>query len=1004
MNIYAFIPLVAVIAYIPLLVGNLSAHPWRRQHKLFLLFLTAGILWSLVSYISRSNLVPHSSTLLQAIVILFTWMVVQFHIFTSSFFPSGRGRWLPFAYGSLIFITALAILGYLPLGAISKGDMFYAQYGYRVIFVAIPLLILLGRNLYVLVPRLKYQDNPVIYNQTLSLLLCLTILTVFLFSALFEFGRQYPISHIGTVLTAVILNYAVVRRRLVDIKLVIRHGLIWLSIFLVSLICYWALVVVLHVLFNVEVVLSSIGISSLAAVVVAVFAYRLRISITTAVTKIFQGPTFVYRKKLIEYAGQIHNIFSLKEQGGELLRLLIGSFGCRKAALLFLDSGSEDFTSQLVESPESDRSLSEYKLKKDSAIVTYLQRERLPLTSPGLSTLPGLSLQEKSAIEAGKIGLFMPMISRDRLIGILILDNKNTGIYTLEDFSFLEDVTKRVAVSMEKEYLTEQLKEREEELSIINRSSAIITSSLDIQGIYNTFIEELKRVIDVDFAAIAIIEEQELHFMALSSEVGSPWRAGERIPLKGTATEWVAAHHRAIMDADLSVESQFISGKYYFQHNLHSISYVPLTVSNEVIGILIVASRNPGAYNRRHLKLLEQLASQIAMPIENARLYARTERMARVDDLTGLLNRRSLDETLPSEIGRHSRYGGIFSLVLIDIDSFKSFNDNFGHLTGDEVLRQVGKVIKHTIRDADQAFRYGGDEFIILLPQTDIESAKKVAERVRQQISKQIKIASIPITISLGLASWPEDGISTEGMLAAADAALYKAKRNGGNRSEYASGSSLSPAGNAVGGINLENSGALSNIFALAAGVDARGKYSRTHSKRVREYAMALAEGLGMDTSEKKRLGTCALLHDIGKIGISDEILNKQGRLTDQEWETVKAHPNLGATIAGHSSQLSPCISGILHHHERYDGSGYPDGLKGEDIPLESRILAIADAFAAMTYIRAYSEALSYDAAIEEMRKCSNTQFDPKLVEIFLNSIRQVIISEEKEKIGSEKT
>ena len=335
------------------------------------------------------------------------------------------------------------------------------------------------------------------------------------------------------------------------------------------------------------------------------------------------------------------------------------------------------------------------------------------------------------------------------------------------------------------------------------------------------------------------------------------------------------------MDHDLSEESQFSTGKYYLQHGIRSVVCQPLLMSNEVIGALMVASRKPNAYNQRHLKLLEQLASQITMPIENARLYAKTERMARVDELTGLLNRRSLDEVLPAEIGRHSRYGGIFSLVIIDIDSLKHFNDSYGHLAGDELLRKIGGVMKSTIRDADQAFRYGGDEFAILLPHTSMDAAFMVAERVRQQVNNRVVIDSTPVAMSLGLSSWPVDGVDPNDIIAAADAALYQAKRAGGNRTHSATGSLKPSEKTVIISKDSQDSGALSTIYALAATVDARDHYTRTHSKKVHDYSIAIAESLGMEPLEINRLGTCALLHDIGKIGISDEILNKQDGLTD---------------------------------------------------------------------------------------------------------------------------
>ena len=160
--------------------------------------------------------------------------------------------------------------------------------------------------------------------------------------------------------------------------------------------------------------------------------------------------------------------------------------------------------------------------------------------------------------------------------------------------------------------------------------------------------------------------------------------------------------------------------------------------------------------------------------------------MARIDGLTGLLNRRSLDEAIASEINRHSRYGGAFSLIVLDLDAFKAFNDNYGHLAGDSLLRKIGSVMRSSIRSADQAFRYGGDEFAILLPNTAISAAEQVAERTRKQVASEMIAGSIAVTISLGCASWPANGRSANEVVAAADAALYQAKQSGGNQSRCA--------------------------------------------------------------------------------------------------------------------------------------------------------------------------------------------------------------------------
>ena len=999
MNIYALFPLIATIAYIPLLITTAISRPWRRQHKLFVLFLIAAILWSLSDVLLRSDFLRQYDFLLsKLIIIMFTWMVVQFHCFTSSFFSPGQRRWLPFAYTSLALVIALAALGYIPENVIVSGSKLYPVYGKWVLVVVIPLLILAARNVYVFWKKLRIVGNPVLHNQTFSLLLAIFVLTVFALASQLPWGREFPIAHFGGIINAFILSYATIRHQLVDIRLVLRRGLAWVSLGIIGAVCYWLLLTVFHTVFRFDIDLTTIFVTTLAVALIAILIYRQRDLLFATIGKAFQGQSYDYRQKLSDFAGKIHNVFSLRKQGGELLTLVTKAMSCKKAYLLFLETGSEHFTTQLVEPKSGANPLSSLRLEEHNPIVEYLRQERRPLTKEDLAILPefrSLWGQEREEIKSNEIELFVPLVSRDRLVGILMLDKKKSGRYTLEDFQLLEKVTNQVAVSLEKEYLREQLRQREEELSIINRSSTIITSSLDIQRIYDSFIEELKKTVDVSWAAITLIEEREIYFLALSSEIGSAWQVGERIPIKGTATEWITTHKKAIIEPDLAQETRFSTGTYHLQQGVRSIIYLPLIVKDTVIGSLIVASHRPNAYTQRHLKLLEQLASQIAMPIENSRLYAKVEQRARMDGLTGLLNRSSLDEMINSEIGRHTRYGGIFSLIILDLDSFKAYNDNYGHLAGDKLLRQVGSIMKRAVRNADQAYRYGGDEFAVLLPQTTVEGAYQVAERIRKRVTSEMKTGYISVTalsprttVSLGLASWPADGIGLNEIIAAADMALYHAKRNGGNQSHRASGAMLVSDDTMADHQSNEDSEALSTIYALAATVDARDHYTRSHSKKVNKHTVALAEALNLGQLEISRLSTCAFLHDVGKIGISDEILNKSSKLTNKEWEAIKVHPQLGAAIVSQARHLAPCVPGILHHHERYDGNGYPKGLRGEDIPLEARILALADAFAAMISERRYSSTLSYEQALEEIKRGAGTQFDPNLVEVFLSIIK----------------
>lgn len=680
-----------------------------------------------------------------------------------------------------------------------------------------------------------------------------------------------------------------------------------------------------------------------------------------------------------------------------LLTLVIKAVGCHKAGLFLLEPGSKDFSARLVEPAGDDEPLAKVVIKEKSPVVEYLRRERKPLSRKRLAMSPefgNLTKSEKQRIRSGDIELFVPLIRRDKLIGILALDKQGSAGYTAEDTALLEDFSSQIAVSIEKEHLQEPPTEYEETLSVINRSSAIITSSLDIQRIYDSFVEELRKLVDVNRAAIVLIEDNEIQFLALSSEAGSAWQLGGRLPIKGTAIERIAANRKAIIEPDLSLESHFTMGEYHLREGMRSVAYVPLVVRDEVIGTLIVASQHPDAYAQKQIDILEQLASRIAVPVENSRLYAKAQWMARIDELTGLLNRRSLDEIINSEVSRHSRYGGVLSLTILDLDSMKTVNDRHGHLAGDKLLGQIGLVLKRSIRRADQAFRYGGDEFAVLLPQTSIDAAMHVAERIRRQVASATR-ENIPCTASLGLASWPTDGVTANEIIAAADAALYQAKRSGGNRIQRYQATSLISNYMVTATQKDDDSEALSTIYFMAAAVDARDHYTGDHSRKVNKYAVALAKALNLDSQEINRISACALLHDIGKVGISDEILNKPGKLTAAEWKVIKSHPQLGATIASHVHQLATYIPGILYHHERYDGNGYPEGLKGEDIPHEARILAIADAFAAMTSNRHYSAALSYEETIAEIRSGAGTQFDPGLAEVFLSIIEETVSIQE---------
>ncbi|GAH02964.1 unnamed protein product, partial [marine sediment metagenome] len=240
-------------------------------------------------------------------------MCVQFYFFVSSFFAPGQGRWLPLAYATLAVVIALVLTGYLAEGITTDGDRLYLDYGRGVVFLAIPLLTLAVRVTYVLGKRLRILDNPVLRNQIFSLMLGLFILIISTVAAFLPWGREFPVNHFGGIIIAFILSYATIRHQLVDIRIVLRRGLAWVSLGIIGAVSFGLLLGILHTVLRFDLDLTAIFVATLVAALVAVFVYNLRGYLFVTMGKAFQGPSYDYRQKLSDFAGKIHNVFSLKE-------------------------------------------------------------------------------------------------------------------------------------------------------------------------------------------------------------------------------------------------------------------------------------------------------------------------------------------------------------------------------------------------------------------------------------------------------------------------------------------------------------------------------------------------------------------------------------------------------------------------------------------------------------------------------------------------------------------
>ena len=355
---------------------------------------------------------------------------------------------------------------------------------------------------------------------------------------------------------------------------------------------------------------------------------------------------------------------------------------------------------------------------------------------------------------------------------------------------------------------------------------------------------------------------------------------------------------------------------------------------------------------------------------------------ALTDPLTGLGNHRHFHERLQRELTRAQEDGLPLTLCFIDVDDFKRINDRFGHPAGDQVLSQIAG----RLRQGGEAFRLGGDEFAILLPRLDEADALAAAHSIVTRIAN-VEVGEMgPITVSAGVATFPDHGGERDELIRLADNALYWAKEHGKNRVRVSRADVVELSDLKRLALGRDRTARFRAAASLARAVDTRDTYTGSHSARVASLAARIAERLGV-TSEQVELARLAgSLHDLGKLAIPEEILRKPGALTDPERVVLERHPQIGYRML-ESLGVDPVAQWVLHHHERWDGGGYPDRLAGEEIPLGARILFVADAYDAMTSDRVYRRPLAQREALAELERCAGTQFDPSIVRLFVEEL-----------------
>ncbi len=474
------------------------------------------------------------------------------------------------------------------------------------------------------------------------------------------------------------------------------------------------------------------------------------------------------------------------------------------------------------------------------------------------------------------------------------------------------------------------------------------------------------------------------------------------------------------------------------RHPILSLFIVPISYQERLLGILTgLRYESQALWTGDNETFINSVADQVAVGVINSRLYAKVQRQATTDGLTGLFNHRTGQEKLTEQLRLAERYQRNLSVIMFDVDHFKSINDKHGHPTGDSVLKAVAKLIQRDCRDVDLPVRYGGEEFLLILPEINSEGAVVVAERIRKNLLQEVihhDDIEIAVTASMGVASFPEDAQNQQQILDLADKALYLSKRLGRNQvhtaydllfKEMASPQATAPVEPVAPVQTIAPVPVIPNVKAptitpavtpakiksdfippevtaaakekeelvpevvemvksLATTLYSKSDYNKLHHLETARLAELLARVMGLSQQEVEQIRVAGLLHDVGTLSIPADLLEKQGLFSAEEREVIKQHPTLGAELLRPIRALTDICEILENHHERWDGTGYPHGLKGEEIPLAARIVAIVDSYHAMISDRPYRRAMTREQAIETLKTGAGIQWDPFLVDLFL--------------------
>jgi diguanylate cyclase (GGDEF)-like protein len=646
--------------------------------------------------------------------------------------------------------------------------------------------------------------------------------------------------------------------------------------------------------------------------------------------------------------------------------------------------------------------------------------------------------------------LILPLISEGERLGVIGLwqrQSKQTP-FRAQDRELGLTIAGHLSNVIRAETAVLQIKGDQARADLINRVSSEIRQSLkEVDQILTTLVTSLKEHFSLGRCLVALYDHTTNQFtkfksdpilVQTSNDSNVDILPPEYIELKLFADHLHALQKGNTLFLDEENLSKLVKNKNDKQlDGVKGATLIPLLYGGEFKAALCLLHRKQASLPKNDMHMVDDLANRVAAVIAHAELFGQVERQAITDPMTGLFNRRYFQDQLTKEIDRYQRFGHPFSFIIADLDFLKKINDNYGHSSGDAAIKHISNVMKNNVRDVDTVGRFGGEEFVVLLPETELRQARLVAERICSAIAETPVQGVGTITASLGLATFPDDAMDRNKLFELADRALFLAKDKGRNRvcsvsedlipslsgeelplipttpipksKQHIPAETISKMIAFPGAISLsENTtnipnnlpidltliaqrGLLGLLSLIIKAIEELDMYEPMRTQRVYNYARQLARSLDMSEERTEMIALAAVYSNLGKLMLPKEILNKKGPLTPQEMEIVKGYPSAGARLletAKLVSQLAPIIGS---YQENWDGTGYPHGLRGSDIPLESRIIALVDDFVAMTSNRPYRPTMDEVDALQTIEQRAGKDYDPELVKAFLILVNKQI-------------